>query len=103
MIDDTMVIQGSCWLMKRSWWDNVIKRLEDENYGTFAQEPIEIVMKTFIAGGRTMVNKNTWYAHPHRSFGRTTHISGAEIRKGNEYALNRWKGDLPGFNQYFGI
>ncbi|MFA4890420.1 MAG: glycosyltransferase family 2 protein [Candidatus Paceibacterota bacterium] len=98
MIDDTMVIQESCWVMARSWWDKVIRELQTDDDGT-----IEIAMKTFVAGGRTMVNKNTWYAHKHRKFGRTSHVSGEEIKKGNDYVLSRWKDELVKMNQYFGI
>jgi len=24
MIDETFAMQGSCWVMRRSWWDKVI-------------------------------------------------------------------------------
>lgn len=103
LIDENIVFQGSCWLMSRKHWDNAIKMLEDENYGTFAQEPTEIVMKTFVAGGKTMVNKKTWYAHKHRKFGRTYRFFNKEIRKGNDYVLNHLRNDLDKINQRFGL
>ena len=103
LIDENIVFQGSCWLMSRKHWDNVIKRLEDENYGTFAQEPTEIAIKTFAAGGKVMVNKKTWYAHKHRKFGRIGCPSSKEVRKGNDYVLNHLRDDLDKINQYFGL
>jgi glycosyltransferase involved in cell wall biosynthesis len=101
LIDENMAFQGSCWLMSRKHWDNAIKRLEDENYGSFGQESVEIAMKTFITGGKTMVNKKTWYAHQHRKFG-TAH--GLEARrKAFDYTLNHWKDELVKINRYFGL
>ena len=101
LIDENMAFQGSCWLMSRKHWDNAIKRLEDENYGSFGQEAVEIAMKTFAAGGKVMVNKKTWYAHQHRKFG-TAHGLQAR-RKAFDYTLNHWKDELVKINQYFGL
>jgi hypothetical protein len=70
-IDETMAMQGSCWFMKKSWWEKVIIRLDSETYGTHYQDSHEMVFKTWQAGGKMVVNKLTWYAHKHRSFPRT--------------------------------
>lgn len=89
-IDETMVFQGSCWVMSRKHWD-LLGGLQEEGYGTFTQEPIEICLKTWLGGGRVMVNKNTWYAHKHRSHGRTWRFSTAkEIEPGNAYSRDFW-------------
>lgn len=66
LIDDTMSWQGSCWFMTRKHWDTTIKRMETENYGPFTQEAQEIGNKTWLTGGRLVVNKKTWYAHMHK-------------------------------------
>ena len=91
MIDETMVFQGSCWFMSRAHWD-WLGGLQEEGYGTFTQEPIELALKTWLGGGKVMVNKNTWYAHKHRKFGRT--ISGLsssqEVKDGNRYSKDFW-------------
>lgn len=89
-IDETMAMQGSCWFMKRSWWDTVIIELQSEGYGTHYQDSHEMVFKTWKAGGRLMINKNTWYAHKHRSFPRTHHYSNEKSRASWEYALGVW-------------
>ncbi len=91
MIDETMAMQGSCWIMKRSWWDKVIKELQSEGYGTHYQDSMEMVFKTWQAGGKLMVNKNTWHAHKHRTFPRTHDYGGAEKDAGYAYSLNLWK------------
>jgi glycosyltransferase involved in cell wall biosynthesis len=89
LIDDTMVIQGSCWVMSRKHWD-WLGPLQEEGYGTFTQEPIEICLKTWLGGGRVVVNKHTWYAHKHRKFGRTVRIRGNEVDAGNAYSKDFW-------------
>jgi glycosyltransferase involved in cell wall biosynthesis len=65
LIDDTMSWQGSCYFMKRKHWDN-IGSMDSDKYGPFTQEPQEIGNKTWLSGGRVVVNKKTWYAHWHK-------------------------------------
>lgn len=90
VIDENMAMQGSCYLMRRDWWDK-LGILQEDGYGSFAQEAPEILFKTWKNGGRLMLAKNTWYAHKHRSFGRTRHIGSAITSPGNAYALATWK------------
>jgi len=70
-IDQTMAMQGSMWIMPKSWWDNVIVELNSERYGDMYQDSHEMQFKTWKAGGKLVVNKNTWFAHKHVSFPRT--------------------------------
>jgi glycosyltransferase involved in cell wall biosynthesis len=98
LIDDVMTMQGSAYFMSKKHWDTTIKRLEEENYGTFTQEAQEISNKTWLSGGRVIVNKKTWYAHLHKGnkgkgYGFTTeqykrHQEGQE--KGRLYSINYW-------------
>lgn len=91
MIDETMAMQGSCWLMPRKWWNDVIGELQTEGYGPLYQDSHEMVFKTWKAGGKLMVNKNTWHAHKHRSFSRTHNYGTAEATPGWIYSYNLWK------------
>ena len=91
MIDQTMAMQGSCWVMPKKWWEKVIKRLETENYGRMYQDSHEMVFKTWKAGGKLVVNKNTWFAHKHRTFTRTHQHSRSDWAEGVTYAYNTWK------------
>lgn len=91
LIDDSMAMQGSCWIMKRSWWDKVIVELQSEGYGTHYQDSHEMVFKTWQAGGRLLVNKNTWYAHKDRSFNRTHSYPGELARASFDYSMKVWK------------
>jgi hypothetical protein len=54
-----------------------------------------MIFKTWKAGGKMMLNKNTWFAHKHRDFPRT-HNSGtkenpSKSEEGFTYCLNLWK------------
>jgi glycosyltransferase involved in cell wall biosynthesis len=95
MIDETQAMQGSMWIMPRKWWDTHIKELQTEGYGPLIQDSVEVCMKTWKAGGRLMLNKNTWFAHKHRSFKRTHNNGTAEnpanCDGGYTYALQQWE------------
>lgn len=91
LIDETMAMQGSMWMMKRSWWNEVIGELQSDGYGTHYQDSHEMVFKTWKKGGKLMVNKNTWFAHKHRSFPRTHNYGTAEALPGWTYSLNLWR------------
>lgn len=101
LIDDTMSWQGSCYFMTRKHWDTVIKDLDTENYGQFTQEAQEIGNKTWLSGGRLVVNKKTWYAHMHKGkrgkgYGFSNeqykmHMEGTE--RGRLYCIDYWIND----------
>lgn len=89
--DETMAMQGSCWIMHKKWWEDVIGELQSEGYGTHYQDSHEMVFKTWKAGGRLMLNKNTWYAHKHRNFKRTHSYPGDLSRASWDYSLKVWR------------
>lgn len=95
MIDETMAMQGSMWVMPRAWWEKVIVELQTEGYGQMYQDSHEMIFKTWKAGGKMMLNKNTWYAHKHRSFVAGRHEGTKEnpsIRnESGLYALSVWR------------
>jgi glycosyltransferase involved in cell wall biosynthesis len=69
LIDDTLTFQGSFWFMTREWWDKC-KFMTDEGYNQLhAQEAAYLGTTTWLAGGRVVVNKNTWYCHLHSKRG----------------------------------
>lgn len=94
-IDETMAMQGSCWVMPHAWWDKVVGELQNEGYGPHYQDSHEMVFKTWKNGGKLMVNKNTWHAHKHRDFPRTHNNGSPENPSNNEqcfdYALSVWE------------
>jgi glycosyltransferase involved in cell wall biosynthesis len=98
MIDDTMSWQGSAYFMTRKHWDTTIIELDTEHYGNFTQEAQELGNKTWLSGGRLVVNKNTWYAHGHKGkrgkgYGFSNeqykrHMEGTE--KGRLFCIDYW-------------
>ena len=98
LIDDTMSWQGSCWFMKRKYWDNLVGPLDDKNYGPFTQEAQEIGNKVWLSGGRLVVNKKTWYAHYHKGKkGKNLGFSNEQYKihqenteKGRLYCVDYW-------------
>ena len=98
LIDDTMSWQGSCWFVKKKYFDKLLYPLDDEHYGTFTQEAQEIGNKVWLSGGRLVVNKKTWYAHYHKGrrgkgygFSNAQYKRHAEsMEKGRLYCINYW-------------
>lgn len=98
MIDDTPSMQGSCYFMTKKHWDEVIKDMETEKYGAFTMEAQEIGMKTWLTGGRVVVNKNVTYAHHHKGkrgkgYGFSSkqyEVFMAAKEKGRQYAIDYW-------------
>lgn len=99
MIDDTPTMQGSCYFMRKSYWDTLFPDgLDDLKYGTFTQEAQEISMKVWLSGGSVKVNKKTWYAHWHKGRqGKGYGFSNAQYKKhlegterGRVYAIKHW-------------
>lgn len=95
MIAETEGMQGSVWWMKRSWWEKVIVELQTGGYGPLIQDSHEMHFKTLQAGGRMVLNKNTWHSHRERSFGRTHDTHNKEMPAncdaGYKYALEQWE------------
>ena len=94
-ITETMAMQGSMWICPRKWFNDVFGELQTEGYGPSYQDSVEATMKTWQAGGQLVLNKNTWFAHKHRSFPRT-HQEGSPENPSNResgwtYALSTWE------------
>jgi glycosyltransferase involved in cell wall biosynthesis len=102
-ICEKMAFQGSVWVMAKSWWNEVIKELQTEGYGPLYQDTTEMVFKTWKAGGRLVVNKNAWYAHRHRSFGRTHRYSYVKATPDWHYALLKHWDDYLEVKQKWGV
>lgn len=58
---EVMTGQGSCWFCTRKWNDHI--GLLDEKVGSWGNVGIEISLRTWLCGGRQIVNKNVWQAH----------------------------------------
>lgn len=98
LIDDTPTMQGSCYFTTRQHWDKVIGELDSTYYGPFTMEAQEVGLKTWLSGGRVVVNKKTWYSHWHKgSKGKGYGFSNEQYRRHQEgmergrlYAIEYW-------------
>ncbi len=91
MIDEKTGLQGSCWLMPKKWWKKIIGALQTKGYGMLYQDQMEVCFKTWRAGGKLMLNKNTWYAHKSKEWPRTHHYPEEKANASFKYGLEQWK------------
>ncbi|HUW48646.1 MAG TPA: glycosyltransferase, partial [Patescibacteria group bacterium] len=98
-ITDQMTCLGACWLMSRErYWE---LGGMDEGHGSWGQMGTEIACKSWLSGGRQVVNKNTWFAHMFRTQGKDFSFPYPLSGKQTDYALkysqdmwfnNKWHG-----------
>ncbi len=63
----TMSLLGACWFMHRQrYWD---LDGSDEAHSSWGQMGTEIACKSWLSGGKLLVNKKTWFSHMFRTQG----------------------------------
>ena len=98
-VDETQAMQGSMWICPRKWFKQICgDELQTEGLGCAYQDSTEVSMKTWKAGGRVVCNKDTWFAHKHRSFSRS-HNEGSKENPWNKEAS--WKFALDTWGEYY--
>lgn len=66
-LTETMSLQGSFFMCTREkYWE---LNLSDESVGSWGNQGLEVACKTWLSGGRVLVNHKTWYAHMFRTQG----------------------------------
>jgi len=104
LIDDQMTIHGSMWFTTLAHFRNRIHGLDEERFGTFPGEPLEIALKTWLSGGRVIINKNTWYAHLHpRPWRREYQLGTLDAHEGyaviaHYWTQNKWEDRIHDFD-----
>lgn len=94
--DETMLTQGSCWFMRKSYF-HFLDLMDEDNYGTFWKEMLEISFKSYLSGGRILTDKATWYAHLHKPK-RGYSMETEEQRKAHAFCL-KWLSDESGWKK----
>ena len=97
-ITETMSLQGSAFMLTRDkYWE---LNICDETFGSWGSQGIEVAVKTWLSGGRVLVNHKTWYAHMFRTkaangFGFPYQLSGRQVDGAKKMARelffnNKW-------------
>jgi len=93
LIDETPQIHGSGWFISKERYFELGGFPNIDPYG-HAQEPIWLALKNWLAGGKVMVNKKTWYAHMHQQGNKRGYtMDKAQEDKSYLIAANYWVGD----------
>src|SRR3990167_1072361 len=93
LIDETPQIHGSGWFISKDHYFDLGGFPNIDPYG-HAQEPIWLALKNWLAGGRVMVNKKTWYAHLHQQGNKRGYrMDHAQEVTSYDLAANYWVGD----------
>lgn len=96
-LTESMSLQGSCFMMSRDMYLDL--NICDEAFGSWGSQGIEVACKTWLSGGRVLVDHRTWYAHLFRTQGKDFSfpypMSGSQQKKAMQYAKelffnNRW-------------
>jgi hypothetical protein len=66
-IIETLSIQGSCFMCTKEKFFEL--ELCGEDFNSWGQQGVEVACKTWLSGGRVLVNKRTWYCHMFRTRG----------------------------------
>lgn len=64
---ESMSLQGSFFMCTKAKYFEL--DLCEEEFGSWGQQGVEVACKTWLSGGRVVVNKNTWYGHLFRTQG----------------------------------
>lgn len=85
---ETMSLQGSFFMLTREkYWE---LNICDEGHGSWGQQGTEVACKTWLSGGRCVVNHNTWYAHMFRTqggdFSFPYPLKGSDVQKARDYS-----------------
>ena len=94
-IVDVMSSIGACFFMHRErFWD--LGGMDDEGHGSWGQFGTEVACKSWLSGGRHVVNKKTWFSHMFRTqkgFGFPYPLPGKQVRRAREYSQHLWLGN----------
>lgn len=82
---------GACWMMYRDrYWE--LGGL-DERHGSWGQMGTEISCKSWLSGGRQVINKRTWYSHLFRTqpgFGFPYRLSERQAEAARQHSRKLW-------------
>jgi hypothetical protein len=94
LFPELMCLGGGCWVMPRGrFWQ--LGGL-DEAHGGWGQMGVEIALKSWLSGGRQVVNQTTWVAHMFRTkadFSFPYPLRGSSVEVARAYSRDLWLGN----------
>lgn len=84
---ESLSLQGSCFMLTRDKYFEL--DICDEQAGSWGHQGTEVALKTWLSGGKVIIDRNTWYAHMFRTqggdFGFPWGARESEFEKAREY------------------
>jgi glycosyltransferase involved in cell wall biosynthesis len=96
MLDEEMAFQGSCWFTTKKHYRSIGGyNLDQPAKDEFVLESEELGNKTWLSGGKCMVNKRTWYAHLHKGnrYGRGYFLNAKHMKQLRIFHIDYWMED----------
>ena len=96
LLDEEMAFQGSCWFTTKKHLENIGGFDINTSTGDeFVLESEELANKTWLSGGKVMVNKRTWYAHLYKGkeWGRGYHFDRESAKRQRLFHIDYWMHD----------
>lgn len=96
MLDEEMAFQGSCWFTTKKHLERIgAYDMVTSTGDQFVLESEELANKTWLSGGKCMVNKRTWYAHLHKGnrYGRGYFLSSRRMKEQRVFHIDYWMHD----------
>ena len=93
-IVDTMSSIGACFFMHRQRFFDLGGL--DERHGSWGQVGTEVACKTWLSGGRQVVNKRAWFGHLFRTgkgFSFPYPLRGSAVNKARKHSKHLWLGN----------
>ena len=100
-IVDLMCAIGACWFMERDRY--LYLEGLDEAHGSWGNVGVEVACKSWLSGGKQVVNRKTWFSHLFRTgnFKGTGHnggtfpypLKGSDVEKARKYSRDLWMGN----------
>ena len=97
---DLMTFQGSCFFMERDWF-HAIGGEDDVNYAGSGREAQEISIKTWLNGGRCVLDRNVWYGHWRKGRDQMATFRRGNRDKSKRYVMKRYKDEIQWLIQKF--